>query len=72
MLKIVPTVDFCGGSESESQFSRYYEIKNTEHYEYHPSFTNLVEAVDYIYKQGQTEIIIDMSEWTFGPFYSEQ
>jgi hypothetical protein len=69
MLKIVPTVDFCGGSEYESQFARYYEIQNTEHYEYHPNFTDLVAAIDYIYEQGQTEITVDMSEWVFGPFY---
>lgn len=68
MLKIVPTVDSCGGCEYESQFKRYYDIINTDGYEYHPSFTSLVEAVAYIYEQGQTEIIVDMKEWCFGPF----
>ena len=63
MLKIVPTVDFCGGAEDEPQFQRYYEVQNTEHYEYHPDFTNMVEAINYIYEQGQSEIIIDLNQF---------
>lgn len=62
MLKIVPTIDYCGGCETESQFARYYEIRNTEHYEYHPSFTSLTKAINYIYQQGQTEIIVAADE----------
>lgn len=65
MLKIVPTIDFCGGCEDEALFKRYYDIENTDGYEYHPSFTDLTKAIDYVYRKGQTEIIIDLEQ--FGP-----
>jgi hypothetical protein len=59
MLKIVETIDFCGGAEDEAQFARYYEIQNTEHYEYHPDFKSINKAIAYVQAQGQTEIIIE-------------
>lgn len=59
LLKIVETIDFCGGAEDEALFARYYEIQNTEHYEYHPDFKNIDEAIAYVHAQGQIEIIIE-------------